>query len=177
MPRKTIFEGRKFRLTSGEVTLPDGSIANREIVEHPGAVVVLPLLTGGRALFEEHYRASVGEWLLELPAGTLEEGEDPADCARRELAEETGFEAGELVHLGSFYTSPGVMTERMHAYLATDLTAGAAKPEADEVMKIVEIPFEEALGMARIGKIEDAKTIVTLFLAEARCGAAGGGAG
>lgn len=151
----------------GEVVLPNGRSVQRELIEHPGAAVVMPLFDDGRVLFEDHYRASVGGNLLELPAGTLEPGEEPLECARRELAEETGLSAREIIHLATFYTSPGILTERMYCYLARGLSAGEENLEDDEVIEPVEIPLDEALEMAASGGLEDAKTIATLFLANA----------
>lgn len=151
----------------GEVVLPNGRSVQRELIEHPGAAVVMPLFDDGRVLFEDHYRASVGGNLLELPAGTLEPGEEPLECARRELAEETGLSAREFIHLATFYSSPGILTERMYCYLARGLSAGEANLEDGEVIEPVEIPLDEALEMAASGGLEDAKTIATLFLADA----------
>ena len=165
--KKTIYEGKKIRLTVADVVLPNGRSVERELVEHPGAVVILPLFDDGRVLFEDHYRASIDGRILELPAGTLEPGEEPIECARRELAEETGLEAQEVVHLATFYTSPGVLTEKMHAYLARGLSRGDDDLQDDEVMEPVEIPMDEALEMAAAGRLADAKTIATLFLARA----------
>jgi ADP-ribose pyrophosphatase len=166
MKKETVFEGRKVRLVLADVTMPNGRTARRELVEHPGAVVVLPLFDDGKILLEDHYRFAVGGNLIEACAGTLEPGEDPAECARRELAEETGLVAGELTHLGDFYSSPGVLTELMHAYLARRLTRGPRKLEEDEVLEPLELPFDEAIDWAASGKIRDAKTIAVLFLAQ-----------
>jgi len=166
--KEVIFEGRKIRLVVAQVELPDGRTASREVVEHRGAVVILPLFDDGKVLLENHYRFAVGGYLIEAPAGTLEEREDPAECARRELAEETGLVASEMVHLGDFYSSPGVLTELMHAYLATGLRRGHPRLEEGEVLEPVEVQFEEAVRWALAGKIRDAKTIAALFLAEDR---------
>jgi len=165
MKREIIFKGRKVRLVLVDVKMPGGRVAPRELVEHPGAVVVLPLFDDGRVLLEDHYRFAVGGNLIEAPAGTLEPGEDPAECARRELAEETGLVAGELVHLGDFYSSPGVLTELMHAYLARRLTRGPRQLEEDELLEPLEITLDEAIDWTASGKIRDAKTIAVLFLA------------
>lgn len=167
MARELIFEGRKIRLFLAEETLPNGKVVRREVVEHPGAVVVLPLFDDGRVLLEDHYRFAIGGNLLEAVAGTLSPGEDPAACARRELLEETGLVAEELIPLGSFYASPGVMTEVIHTYLARGLARRERHLEEDEVLEPVEAPFGEALEWAVSGKIRDGKTIATLFLAKA----------
>jgi ADP-ribose pyrophosphatase len=167
MTRKLIFEGRKIRLLLAEEILPSGKAVRREVVEHPGAAVVLPLFDDGKVLLEDHYRFAVGGNLIEAVAGTLSPGEDPVECARRELTEETGLVAQNLIPLGSFYASPGVMTEVMHAYLATGLVRGERRLEEDEVLEPVEVALEEALDWAVSGKIRDGKTIATLFLAKA----------
>ncbi len=164
--KKTIYQGQKIRVTLDNVALPDGTRHTREMVEHPGAVVVLPLLDDGRVVLERHYRACIGAALLELPAGTLEADEDPCECAGRELTEETGLVAKEIVHLATFYTSPGVLTEKMHCYLARGLSRGRPALEAGEVITPVEMPFAEVLEMAATGRIEDVKTIAAIFIAD-----------
>ncbi len=113
-----LFEGLRFRVEQLSQTAPDGSRHAKQVVRHPGAVALLPLLGDGRICFVQEYRASVAQTLVELPAGTLEAGEEPIHAARRELAEETGYRAGRLEPLATFYTSPGVLDERMILYLA-----------------------------------------------------------
>ncbi len=166
MKKELIFEGRKIRLSLAEIKLANGRVTRREIVEHPGAVVVLPLFENGNVMLEDHYRFAIDANLIEAPAGTLKPGEDPLECARRELAEETGLVASEYIHLGSFYASPGVMTEVMHAYLAKQIFRGERNLEEDEVLEPVEIPLDEAIRWVLSGRIADAKTISTLFLAK-----------
>lgn len=166
MKKDLIFKGRKVTLSVAEVTMPSGLVVERELVEHPGAVAVLPMFDDGTIVLEDHYRYAVEGNLLEVPAGTLDEGENPSLCARRELAEETGISAEEMTPLGTFYMSPGVLSEEMHAFLARGLTRGEARLEDDESLEIVEMPFEKALELAESGRIRDAKTISTLFLAE-----------
>jgi ADP-ribose pyrophosphatase len=166
MKKELIFKGRKVNLYVADVETGSGRVAKREIVEHPGAVVVLPLLENGSVVLEDHYRFAVEERLLEAPAGTLDPGEDPFEAAARELLEETGLTAKEMVKLGEFYSSPGVMTELMHAYLARELTRGEKHLEEDEDLETVEMPLEQALEYAANGRIKDAKTIATLFLAK-----------
>ena len=164
--KELVFEGRKVKVFAAEVRMPSGKTLKREIVAHRGAVAVLPLLEDGKVVLEEHYRFVIGGELLEAPAGTLEEGEEPESAARRELEEETGIRAGEIIALGSFYTSPGVLSELMHVYLARGLARGKRKLEDDETIDIVEVPLEEAVQYALSGRIRDAKTIVTILLAQ-----------
>ena len=120
-----LFQGQRFRVERAVQTMPDGSRHVREVVRHPGAVVILPLLDDGRVCFVRNYRVAVGQTLIELPAGTLEPDEDPAETALRELAEETGYRAGRMEHLITFCMSPGILDEQMHLYLADGIAAGA----------------------------------------------------
>jgi len=143
--------------------MPDGSQHVREVVRHPGAVVILPLLDDGRVCFVRNFRVAVGETLIELPAGTLEPNEDPAETAIRELAEETGFRAGRMEHLLTFCMSPGILDERMHLYAADQLRPGPMALEAGEDIQPLLCTWEEALEMARRGEIRDAKTLVALL--------------
>ncbi len=146
----------KLRYTSGREVVHD-------VVEHGGGVALLPIDAEGRVLFVSQYRHAIGRELLELPAGTIDEGEDPEACAQRELQEETGFRAGSIERLGGFYSAPGYCTEYLPAYLCTDLVA--SKLEGDEEsIDVVPIPLEEALRMAGAGEIEDAKTLAVLLL-------------
>lgn len=157
-----VFRGRRFRVLSGEVVLPSGKTVRRDIVDFGESVVILPLLDG-RVVMIKQFRAAVGDWLYELPAGVVEPGEDPAETARRELIEETGYEAGGLVRMFGMYLSPGYSNEFMHAYLATDLRYVGARPEYGEEIRIVSFGLEEVLGMIREGVIRDAKTIATIL--------------
>ena len=142
---------------------PSGYETPHDVVEHHGGVTVLPIDDEGRVLFVTQYRHAIGRVLLELPAGTIDEGETPEVCAQRELQEETGFRAGSIERLGGFYSAPGYCTEYLPAYLCTDLTE--SKLEGDEEsIDVVPIPLEEALQMAGAGEIEDAKTLAVLLL-------------
>src|SRR4051812_31287497 len=138
----------------------------REIVRHPGAVVILPLLDDGRVCLIRNFRISVKQTLIELPAGTLEPGEEPIKNAERELIEETGYRAKKLEQLHAFYLSPGILDERMHLFLATGLTAGETALEPGEEIENLIVPWEEAVQMAVDGRIQDAKSIVGLFLVD-----------
>ena len=143
-----------------------GGVRTREIVRHPGAVVILPLLDDGRVCLIRNYRVSVKQTLIELPAGTLEPGEEPIVNARRELAEETGYRAATLEELHAFYLSPGILDERMHLFLATGLTAGETAREAGEEIENLLVPWDEGVQMAVDGRIQDAKSIVGLLLVD-----------
>ena len=164
---EVLFQGRRFRVERALQLTPDGVEHVREVVRHPDAVTVLPLLGDGRVCFVQNYRVAVGQTLIELPAGVVEPGEDPALTARRELAEETGYQAERIELLASFYTSPGILDERMYLYLATSLRAGPATPEPGEDLRPLLATWDEALNMARDGRIQDAKTLAGLLYYEA----------
>ena len=158
-----VFVGKRFRVVRHTQRLPDGTTAQRETVVHPGAVTILPILDDGRVCLIRNYRVSVNETLLELPAGTLEPGEDPAACAARELIEETGFRAETWEKLAEFYMSPGILNERMHVFLAANLTAGPAELEVGEEIEPVVVTWEQAMDLTREGRIRDAKTLAGLL--------------
>jgi len=164
---EVLFQGRRFRVERALQRTPDGIEHVREVVRHPDAVTVLPLLDDGRVCFVQNYRVAVGQTLIELPAGVVEPGEDPALTARRELAEETGYQAEGIELLSTFYTSPGILDERMYLYLATSLKAGQATPEPGEDLRPLLATWDEALSMARDGRIQDAKTLAGLLYYEA----------
>lgn len=158
-----LYRGRVVKLRLDQVRLSNRSIAAREIVEHRGAVVIVPLDEQNRVIMVRQYRSAAGREMLEIPAGTLEEGEDPALCATRELKEETGFTALEWHDLGFFYASPGFSTERMYLYFARHLTAGDASPDEDELLHVEHVPFTEVITKLERGEIVDGKTIVGLL--------------
>ncbi len=162
--RKPVFEGKVVRLYLDKVRLPNGREAEREVVLHWGAVGMVPLDARGRVILVRQYRHAPREMLLEIPAGKLSEGEDPLECARRELQEEIGCRAGEWIKLASFYTSPGFSDEVLHLFLAQDLEEGEAEPEEDEFLEVVRIPLEEALSLVRDEVIRDSKTVAGLAL-------------
>jgi ADP-ribose pyrophosphatase len=163
--RQIVYNGKKVRLELHHLEDPDtGRRHKREVCVHPGAVVVLPILPDGRVVLIKNYRYAVGESLLELPAGTLEKGEEPINCAGRELIEETGYTARRLKSLGSFFTSPGILSERMYAFAAYDLTAGEPATEEGEQIEVRPTGWDDAVDMIRSGAIRDAKTIATILM-------------
>jgi ADP-ribose pyrophosphatase len=163
-----VYPGRAFTIRRDTLRLPDGHEARFDIVEHVGSVVILPLDDHGNLLFVRQYRHASGKNLLELPAGTLDEGEAPESCARREVREETGMAAGQLDHLGGFYLAPGYSTEYMHVYLATGLHPDPLEADADEFLAVESVPLGTALVMAKRGEIPDAKSLAAILLAQSR---------
>lgn len=162
--REIVYTGRKIRVAVDRLTADDGRIIRRDVVLHPGAVVVLPVLDRRHIVLLRNYRFIARETLWEAPAGTLEEGESPLAAAVRELAEETGYHAKRWRYHGFVYASPGVLSEKMHLFFALDLTAGSSHPEADEHLQPVILTLDQALGMIRSGEIHDAKTVAILLL-------------
>ncbi len=164
LSRDRVYDGRKVALDVCRIRSPEGREAVREVIVHPGAVAVLAFPEPGRVLLVETYRYAIGRRLLELPAGTLEPGEAPADCGRRELAEETGYRADRLEPLASLHMSPGVLTERIDVFLADGLEPGEPDREPGELITNRLIPVEEALEMIAAGRITDAKTVGGLLV-------------
>jgi len=158
-----VYSGRNFKVFKKTFQGPKGSFIV-DIVEHPGAVVILPLKQDNRIVFIKQYRYVVEEELLELPAGTIKDGEDPFHCALRELEEETGLKAGKLRLLGIHYASPGHSTELYYSFLAEDLKRGKESPEIDEEIRTVEYSLSEVLELIRKGEIRDSKTLATIML-------------
>ncbi len=164
--RAILFEGLVVDIEQMEVRIGEKGWHPYQVVRHPGGVAVLPLHPDGTVTLIRQLRPAVDAVMLELPAGRLDRGEDPAACGLRELAEETGLAAERLHSLGFIYPSPGVFDEKIHLYLATGLTQGDADPEAYEEIECVRLPLAEAVQMARDGRIGDGKTIAALFRAE-----------
>lgn len=169
--RTTVRKGRKFDFEVVRVRMHSGQELEREIVRHAGSAVILPILDqGGRRqiVFVENHRFSIGRTLLEIPAGTLEPGEDPGVCAARELIEETGYRADRVEPLAEFYPTPGMTDERMHLFIATGLTHVGQDLEDDESITVRLIDAADALRMATDRTLDDGKSILAITLAHAR---------
>ena len=148
------------------VRLSDGSKARREVVEHPGGVTILPVDEAGNCYMVRQFRYPAGHMMLEAPAGKLEYGEDHRECAVRELSEETGFTADELIYLGGFYTSPGFSSELLHVYLALGLHAGESHLDEGEFLNVEKHSLQALEQMIMNNEIGDAKTIIAVLKAE-----------
>jgi ADP-ribose pyrophosphatase len=161
--RRTLCETRRFSVVELRCTRRDGKPATCEFITHPGSVAILPLVDEHRVCLIRSRRLTVGETLIELPAGTREPDEPPSETARRELAEETGYRAARFDELVSFYPSPGISNERMWVYVAHGLTAGEPKLEPNEEIENLVVTWDVALSMIERGEIRDGKTIVALL--------------
>lgn len=156
---KTVYEGRVFRVEECRVALSQGAVVRRDVVKHPGAVCVLPLLSDGQVYLVKQWRTGYGGVTLEIPAGKLDPGEtDPERAVRRELREETGAIAGRLTSLGSYYGSPAILDENIRMYLAEDLTFGETDFDEDEILAPVKMPLSDLVAMVLRGEIPDGKT-------------------
>ncbi|MCL2843450.1 MAG: NUDIX hydrolase [Oscillospiraceae bacterium] len=165
--RETVYHGKIVNVRRDIAQVHNGTQVGREVVEHPGGVCIVPVEADGTCWCVRQFRYPFMESLLELPAGKLEYGEDPLECAIRELSEETGLTAGQVIDLGPLYPSPGYLNEVIHLYLATDLTQGDAHPDENEFLSVERHSIEELLIMAAENKLPDAKTLVGLFKAKA----------
>ena len=162
-----MYSGRVISLDVDEVRFPDGSIGTLEIIRHPGASAIVPLLGAPddpdpELVLIRQYRYAADQYLYEIPAGRLDPGETPAECASRELLEETGYRAAEVTALFTMFTTPGFTDEKIHLFLATGLEAGAHQREADEFLELVPTKLSRALSMIEQGEIQDAKTALAL---------------
>ncbi|MBL8796000.1 MAG: NUDIX hydrolase [Planctomycetia bacterium] len=164
MPRQVMYSGRRIQVALDTETAPDGHLIQRDIVLHPGAVAILPLVDDTHVCLLKNRRPNVGETLIEIPAGCLEPGEEPAAAAIRELAEETGYRAARWRKLTDFFPSPGCLSERTHLFVAQDLMAGDMRPERDEDLQPFVTTWQEALTWALDGTLRDAKTVLALLL-------------
>jgi len=168
---RRVYAGRVLNLDIDQVRFPDGSIGELELIRHAGAAAVVPFLDDprqpdARLLLIRQYRYAADRFLYEIPAGRLDPGETPIECARRELLEETGCTADALRPLGSFFTTPGFIDEYIHVFIATGLTRGVASPERDEFIQSESHTSLGALRMIERGEIVDGKTIIALLLAD-----------
>lgn len=165
---REIYKGKVVHLVVHDVTLPNGHRTELEVVHHPGAAAVVPFVTDDEVLLVRQYRLAAGGYLLEIPAGKLDERESPEACARRETEEEIGYRPGRLEKLGAIHTTPGFSDEIIHLYAAYDLTETATSHEDDEVMSVERMPLAEAVAAVERGEITDAKSAVALLLAARR---------
>ena len=165
---RNVFRGRVLTLNLEQVRLPNGKVAELEIAHHPGGAAVVAIDAEGRVCLLRQFRHAAGGWLTELPAGKLDGGEPPLECARRELAEEAGVSARRWEKLGEFYSSPGVLTEVIHLFLAHDLEPVDASPEEHEVLEASWVPVQEAMDLAASGRLQDAKSVIGLLWARER---------
>jgi ADP-ribose pyrophosphatase len=173
---RNVFKGRVLTLNLEQVQLPNGRVAELEIAHHPGGAAIVALDADGRICLLHQFRHAAGGWLDELPAGKLDGGEPPLECAVRELAEEAGMKAGRWEKLGEYFSSPGVLTEVIHVFLARDLVAVGASPEEHEVFEARWVPLPDAAASAARGEIRDGKSLVGIFWASSAL-APGGSAG
>ena len=167
---RRIYTGRVLNLDIDTVRFPNGSTGELEIIRHPGAAAVLPFLSepsgdDPQIMLLKQYRYAAEEFLYEIPAGRLDAGEKPLDCAIRELKEETGCEAERIEHLYTFYTTPGFIDERIHAFMAVGLERGESQRETDEFITVETMTLSHALGLIEKGDIKDAKTALTILYA------------
>jgi ADP-ribose pyrophosphatase len=172
MSRQIIHQGRKIQVALDTEILPDGHTVRRDVILHPGAVAILPLVDAGHVCLLHNRRPAVGATLWEIPAGTLEPQEPPEVAAVRELAEETGYRADHWRKLHAFYPSPGCLSECTHLFLAEELTPGTMQPERDEDLEPQVVAWSDALAWSLDGTICDAKTLVAILLWERMAGGA-----
>ena len=164
---RNVYQGKVLNLTVEDVTLPNGAVARLEIAHHPGGAAIVALDASNQVCLLRQFRHAAGGWIIELPAGKIDNCEPPLECARRELAEEAGMSASRWEPLGDFLSSPGVLTEVIHVFLARDLRQVEAVPEAHEVFEVRWVPLAEAVAMATTGQIRDGKTVIGLLWAGA----------
>lgn len=161
---KTIFEGKIVTLNLEQAKLPNGVVHEHEVIHHPGGSSIVPLFENGDVLLLYQYRHPAGKYLWEIPAGKLDiKGEDPKECAARELVEEAGFEAGKIEKVLEFYTSPGFCDEVLHIYKATELREVATNREHHEVIEVKRLAPADVRALYKKGELKDSKTLIGLF--------------
>lgn len=161
-----VFRGNLLHVRRDQVRLPDGASTGREYIEHPGAVTIVPVLDNGELVMERQYRYPLRREFLELPAGKLDPGEDPLDCGKRELLEETGYVASDWRHIATTHPVVGYSDEHIEIYLARGLVHKGAKLDQDEHLEVFSLALDAALDWVREGRITDAKTVIGLFWAD-----------
>lgn len=162
--REVIRRGAKFDLVVHRLRTPSGAVIEREFIDHPGSVVIVPLLSDHQVVLIDNPRHSIDRKMIELPAGTAQRGEPLEETAVRELEEETGYRAGRWTRLLDFHACPGATTERMRLFLAQDLSPGPTRHEIDEEMDVFTMTLADALSMTLDGRIDDSKTILGLWM-------------
>jgi ADP-ribose pyrophosphatase len=170
---RRVYTGRVISLDVDKVEFPNGTVGELEMIRHPGASAIVPLLDSAdsgdpQVLLIRQYRYASGGYLYEIPAGRLDPGETPSECAIRELREETGYSTSEVTLLTSFYTTPGFTDEIIHIFVASNLKSGSATPESDEILELRPTALREAVEMVRSGEIVDGKTMIGILLAGSR---------
>lgn len=164
---REVYKGKTIHVFSEQVQLPNGKTTELDLVRHPGASAVVPLKKNGHVVLVHQYRHATGGYLYEIPAGKLSPGEAPETCAMREVEEEVGYRVGKLQKLTAIFTAPGFCDEIIHLYLGTELTSTKQNLDEDEIIEIVELPFEDAMANITDQTIQDAKSIIGLQLAYA----------
>ncbi len=166
MKSEKIYEGKILNLRVDTVEMPDKKYSKREIVEHSGGVAVVALTDQGNIVMVKQFRKALEDYLLELPAGKLEYGEDPLECAKRELKEETGYEANNLELLGELYSSPGFSTEKIYIYFSKELKKGTQQLDEGEYLEVEEISEEKLMDMITTFELKDSKSVAGILLAQ-----------
>lgn len=161
--RVILHKGRAFEFVKENVTLVNGITVDLEVVRHPGAAAMVPFIRDDTLILIKQYRHAIGDYIWEIPAGTLDPDESPLECAKRELIEETGYSAKNWEKLGEITPVPGYSDERIHIFLATNLTSAPQNLDSDEILNVHEIPLKDAVDMVLQGKIQDSKTISGIF--------------
>lgn len=167
LSEESAWRGRILDVHSAQVELPNGRVVGRDLVRHPGASAVVALTESGKIVVVRQYRTALDRVTVEVPAGKLDPGEDPLECAKRELREETGFSAKRINYLTTIATTPGFCDEVIHIYMATGLTFDGANPDDDEFVNVDLVPLSELIDAVLDGKIEDAKTVVGALACDA----------